>query len=189
MTQVKNNSHGSLILPLTLVAAAVLQLSISTLILVELRSLDGQVRVPMGAPPSEPGVAIGETAPPFDLPDSRNEEVSLADFRGRKVMLVFSSSDCRFCKEMYPELKQLTAETSTTTSVVMLQLRSTPEENQSLSIEQGFNFPVLVASKQVFLDYGVRGTPFSILVNEAGEIVAGATTASYDRFRSLLAGS
>jgi peroxiredoxin len=38
-------------------------------------------------------ISPGEQAPDFSLPNHRGEEVSLADFRGRKVMLVFYPSD------------------------------------------------------------------------------------------------
>jgi peroxiredoxin len=38
-------------------------------------------------------ISPGEQAPDFTLPNHRGEEVSLADFRGRKVMLAFYPSD------------------------------------------------------------------------------------------------
>src|SRR5919109_5100030 len=38
-------------------------------------------------------IAVGEPAPEFTLPDHSGKEVSLSDFRGRKVMLVFYPAD------------------------------------------------------------------------------------------------
>ncbi len=38
-------------------------------------------------------ISAGEQAPDFTLPDHEREPVSLADFRGRKVMLVFYPAD------------------------------------------------------------------------------------------------
>ena len=38
-------------------------------------------------------IAVGEKAPDFSLPDHDGNEVSLADFRGRKVVLVFYPLD------------------------------------------------------------------------------------------------
>jgi len=38
-------------------------------------------------------IAAGERAPDFSLPDHEGNEVSLADFRGRKVVLVFYPLD------------------------------------------------------------------------------------------------
>jgi peroxiredoxin len=38
-------------------------------------------------------IAAGEQAPDFTLPDHEGKEVSLSDFRGRRVMLVFYPAD------------------------------------------------------------------------------------------------
>lgn len=38
-------------------------------------------------------IAAGEQAPDFRLPDHKGEEVSLSDFRGSKLMLVFYPTD------------------------------------------------------------------------------------------------
>jgi peroxiredoxin len=38
-------------------------------------------------------IAVGEKAPDFSLPDHEGNEVSLGDFRGRKVVLVFYPLD------------------------------------------------------------------------------------------------
>jgi peroxiredoxin (alkyl hydroperoxide reductase subunit C) len=38
-------------------------------------------------------IAVGERAPDFSLPDHEGNEVSLGDFRGRKVVLVFYPLD------------------------------------------------------------------------------------------------
>jgi peroxiredoxin len=38
-------------------------------------------------------ISAGEPAPDFTLPNQRGEQVSLSDFRGRKLMLVFYPAD------------------------------------------------------------------------------------------------
>jgi len=54
-------------------------------------------------------IAVGESAPDFTLRDQDGEEVSLADFRGRKVMLVFYPFDfspvCSDQLSLYQEVK------------------------------------------------------------------------------------
>jgi peroxiredoxin len=42
---------------------------------------------------ADPLIEPGEAAPDFTLPNHRGEPVSLADFRGRKLMLVFYPAD------------------------------------------------------------------------------------------------
>lgn len=54
-------------------------------------------------------IAVGESAPDFSLRDQDGEEVSLADFRGRKVLLVFYPFDfspvCSDQLSLYQEVK------------------------------------------------------------------------------------
>ena len=54
-------------------------------------------------------IAVGETAPDFSLRDQDGERVSLTDFRGRKVMLVFYPQDfspvCGDQLSIYQEVK------------------------------------------------------------------------------------
>jgi len=54
------------------------------------------------AAPEERGLGIGTEAPDFALPDTNGATVSLADFAGQRVLLVFSSTHCSACTEMYP---------------------------------------------------------------------------------------
>ncbi|MBS1878193.1 MAG: redoxin domain-containing protein [Actinobacteria bacterium] len=59
-------------------------------------------------------IAVGEPAPDFKLNDQDGEEVSLADFAGRKVMLVFYPLDfspvCSDQLSVYQEVKPELAE-------------------------------------------------------------------------------
>lgn len=54
-------------------------------------------------------IAVGETAPDFTLPDQDGEDVSLADFRGGRVLLVFYPFDfstvCSDQLSVYQEVK------------------------------------------------------------------------------------
>ena len=54
-------------------------------------------------------IAVGENAPEFTLRDQDGEQVSLADFRGRKVLLVFYPFDfspvCSDQLSLYQEVK------------------------------------------------------------------------------------
>jgi len=54
-------------------------------------------------------IAVGERAPDFSLPNHKGEQVSLSDFRGRKVLLAFYPSDfspvCSDQLSIYQEVK------------------------------------------------------------------------------------
>src|SRR6516162_9497588 len=55
------------------------------------------------------GLKPGKRAPDFTLPSVDGNEVALHDFRGRKVLLVFTQSGCAPCKAIVPELNRLGA--------------------------------------------------------------------------------
>ncbi|MBI3462255.1 MAG: redoxin domain-containing protein, partial [Planctomycetes bacterium] len=48
------------------------------------------------------GLKVGKKAPDFTLPSAANGELSLHDFAGRKVLLVFTQSGCSPCKAIVP---------------------------------------------------------------------------------------
>jgi peroxiredoxin len=54
-------------------------------------------------------ISVGEKAPDFSLPNHKGEQVSLSDFRGRRVMLAFYPSDfspvCSDQLSIYQEVK------------------------------------------------------------------------------------
>ena len=54
-------------------------------------------------------IAVGEKAPDFSLPNHKGEQVSLSDFRGRRVMLAFYPNDfspvCSDQLSIYQEVK------------------------------------------------------------------------------------
>jgi peroxiredoxin len=43
----------------------------------------------MSNKPAKAGSLLGQQAPDFTLPDSKGHRLSLSDFRGKKVLLVF----------------------------------------------------------------------------------------------------
>jgi len=50
------------------------------------------------------GLKAGTIAPAFRLPDLRAGTVALEDYRGRRVLLVFSDPHCGPCEELAPHL-------------------------------------------------------------------------------------
>ena len=121
----------------------------------------------------EPGTPAAE----FALKDEHNNEVALSDFKGKKVLMVFSQKGCGYCDKFYPVLNEFMKQPRPDLEVVMLQLNSTPEANKAFKAEKNLNMPILAASNKELMDYFVKGTPTSILIDEEG-IVAGSKTVS-----------
>src|SRR5262249_8336347 len=55
-------------------------------------------------PPVPQGLPVGTEVPDFRLPDLDGRTVSLADFRGRRVLLVYWNPTCGFCDMIGPDL-------------------------------------------------------------------------------------
>ena len=179
----ERNENRSHFLAVTIVTALVFQIFLSVLILRELR---GGGNGSPSAGEAAQGLPTGAEAPHFRLPDARENVVSLADFKGRRVMLVFSSDRCPYCREMYPELKRFQeGSEGEGLRLVLLQAGSTPAENEELALSQGFGFPVLAADMGTFQAYEVPGTPFSTVIDEEGRVVAAGVVTSYEQMASL----
>jgi hypothetical protein len=53
------------------------------------------------------GLTAGTPAPNFRLPAVNARELSLDDYRGGRILLVFSNPDCEPCSQLLPELERL----------------------------------------------------------------------------------
>jgi methylamine dehydrogenase accessory protein MauD len=115
------------------------------------------------------GLEIGTEAPAFTLLDTMGQTISLGNFAGQKVLLVFSSVQCPACIEMYPHLRAF-SERRENVQVVMIS-RGSAEENRQLVEEQGFDFPILIWDDAVARDYQVPGVPFFYVIDGEGIIV------------------
>ena len=113
--------------------------------------------------------------------------VSLEDFAGREVLLVFSSTQCPACTEMYPNLRAF-SERERDVQVVMIS-RSSVEANRQLMEEQGFGFPILTWQDTVAREYQVPGTPFFYVINGEGVIANVGFAGTLEQLEALATGS
>ena len=54
------------------------------------------------------GLKPGKKAPDFTLPDLDGKDVSLHDYAGRRMLIVFMQAGCGPCGEIVPELNRTT---------------------------------------------------------------------------------
>ena len=136
------------------------------------------------------GLKAGIPAPTFELPDLAGRPVSLADKRGRRVLLVFSDPECGPCDALLPDLARLDREHRGNGLAVVMVGRGEPEENRRKAEAFGVEFPVVLQpgwrlSKQ----YGIFATPVAFLIDEEGVIerdVARGPTAILELARESL---
>jgi peroxiredoxin len=131
------------------------------------------------------GLAAGTTAPDFSLPDLDGEERSLAEYRGRKVLLVFSDPDCGPCDSLAPDLVTLSRRDRRDDLQVVMVSRGDRERNRAKARHHGYDFPVLLQRGwEVSKAYAMFATPVAYLIDEAG-VIARDVAVGADAIRAL----
>jgi len=116
------------------------------------------------------GLKAGAPAPDFRLPRLDGGELSLADLRGGRVLLVFSDPHCGPCEELAPRLQAIHLERSDLTVLVVS--RGGVEANRDKAVALGLNFPIVLQQKwEVSLQYAMFATPIGYLIDEQGILV------------------
>jgi peroxiredoxin len=117
------------------------------------------------------GLKPGAVAPAFTLPDLNGRLVSLKDYRGSRVLLVFSDPDCGPCEELAPELARWERAHRHEGPAVLMVSRGDPETNRRKALASGIDFPVLLQEHwKLSLQFGIFTTPAAFLIGEDGRI-------------------
>jgi peroxiredoxin len=138
---------------------------------------DGRVRLPGERPLSESriernGLKAGTLAPAFRLPDLHGGTVALEDYRGRRVLLVFTDPHCGPCEELAPHLVRLHRRNHGVGPNVLMVTRGDVEENRRKAERFGFEFPVLFQERwRLSKEFGIFAMPVAFLIDEKGVIV------------------
>lgn len=118
------------------------------------------------------GLPAGTPAPAFRLPRLDGGEVSLDDYAGHRLLLVFSDPDCGPCSAVLPELDDLPDRIPNLAVLVIS--RRDREANVAKVAELGLTVPVVLQrSWEVSRDYGVFATPVAYVVDDRGVLASG----------------
>jgi len=114
------------------------------------------------------GIKAGTAAPGFALPDIDGRRVDLAEYRGRRVLLVFSDPECGPCEALMPDLVARERSHGDEFAVILVG-RGDVAENRGRRDRYGARFPIVVQrgwtiSKQ----YGIFSTPAAFLIGPDG---------------------
>jgi methylamine dehydrogenase accessory protein MauD len=132
------------------------------------------------------GLAPGKKAPDFTLASVGNGEVSLREFAGRKILLVFVQTHCEPCHEIVPELNKFAAQHSEIQIIAVN--HATPEEAREWIAETKARFPVLIQEDwAISKRYEVFATPFAFLIDEQGLVAAKGIVSQRHHLGYLLA--
>ena len=110
----------------------------------------------------------------FKLKDLNGKEVSLSDFKGKKVFLNFWASWCPPCKAEMPDIEKLYEETKDSDLIILaINLGETKNTTKSFIDNNKYNFKVLLDSDQsVANQYSITAIPTSFFIDKEGYIVS-----------------
>jgi peroxiredoxin len=113
------------------------------------------------------GLKAGIPAPDFRLPRLDEGELSLADFRGGRVLLVFSDPDCGPCDELAPQLQAIHLQRPELQVLVVS--RRDVEANRAKATRLGLSFPIVLQKQwEISRQYAMFATPVGYLIDEQG---------------------
>jgi len=147
--------------------------------------------------PARAAVAVGEKAPLFSLEDLDGKTVSLADFRGKVVVLEWMNPNCPFSRG-HAERGTMTSTAAKHAEVVWLGINSTnpkhpdfvsPADFKRYDEKNGIRYPVLYdPDGATGHAYGARTTPNLFVIDKDGTVAyegaiddspSGAPTVNY----------
>lgn len=113
-------------------------------------------------------------APDFTLEDTNNKEVSLKDFKDKKVVLiVFWTTWCKYCVTEIPELKKLKEELEgKDIEILAIDVKEDKEKVVSFIEKKKINYTVLLDKNgKTASKYKVIGFPTSAVIDKKGNLV------------------
>jgi len=113
----------------------------------------------------------GEKAPAFSLFDLDGEQVSLADFEGKVVLVEFWATWCPPCRESVPATNKLFRKyRDRGLAALVIAVQDKADQVADFVREHDIELPVLLDDGAVSQVYGVRGIPAMFFVSRSGLI-------------------
>lgn len=128
-------------------------------------------------------------APDFTLVDLNGKEVSLSDFKGKKVFLNFWVTWCPPCKAEMPEIEKVYQETKDSDLVILaVEIGESKNTVSTFISDNDYNFKVLLDQDETAAaSYGFSAIPTSYFIDEKGNIVDKRTGGmSYDEMKEYI---
>lgn len=122
------------------------------------------------------GLALGETAPDFELETLEGETAKLSDYRGKKVILNFWTTWCPPCRAEMPHMQDYYDQKAKEDNVEILAVNLTTadhgmEKITSFVSEYGLAFPILLdAEGDMGTVYQAVTIPTSYILDTEGRV-------------------
>ena len=146
-----------------------------------------------GAPSSSSGPAglAGQAAPVFDLLDDNGKPVSLAQYRGRVVVMNLWASWCPPCRAEMPDLQRLAeAYRGSNLTIVGVNEGESAQRASDFAASLRIAFPIWIDDQQRYgRVYAALGLPTTVVVGRDGLVVRGFDgPLAYEQMRAAVQG-
>lgn len=133
----------------------------------------------------EPAAVAGHPAPEFELKTLEGETLSLADFKGKPVLVNFWATWCGPCRAEFPDFQR--AYVDNADDLVIIGINNTAADQVDLVDdfvrEMGATFPIVLdESGAVVETYRVLGLPTTVFIDRDGvvnEVFTGPINKAY----------
>jgi peroxiredoxin len=118
-----------------------------------------------------PSRSTTAAAPGFTLPDLNGKTVSLADFKGKVVVLDFWATWCPPCRMEIPDFVKLQTEYGSKGVQIVGIALDEPGKARAFAQQNGMNYPVLLGTDEIAMRYGgIEGIPTTFIIDRNGKL-------------------
>ena len=139
------------------------------------RSAPPTVQASCAAHGARTGVSVGQCAPTFTLANAQGRPVSLAQFRGRPILLHFWAVACTTCAAEYPDFaRAVRADVPKGLTVLAVDAWGEPPSMvQQWQARRHLPATLLIDQPQeIVREYRVQGTPTTFFIDRTGRIIS-----------------
>ncbi len=134
---------------------------------------------------------MDQPAPSFQLTDLHGQEVSLAQFQGKVVILDFWATWCGPCRMSMPLLEKLQQEYPSDLKLLAINLEEPLDQVRDYVSRQNIRSTVLLDSEgKVGRAYGSESIPMQVIIDKKGivrDVLVGFSPRMTDRLRGEIA--
>lgn len=140
-----------------------------------------------GSGDKKPGVYT-IAAPDFTLQDLSGKTRKLSEFRGKVILLNFTTTWCPWCLKEIPNLKKLHERYKGSDFVfISVYLQESQRKVSSFVEKHALPYTILLDTEgKVASSYGVRGVPTKVIIDKDGSITCWMCNDTESRLETLL---
>jgi len=112
---------------------------------------------------------LGDPAPTLQLQDVHGKTVSLSQFRGREVLLLFWNPRCGYCQRMLDDLRAWDAIPPTGAPELVVITTGNVQDSLAMNLRSAV---LLDPAQEASVSFGATGTPMAVLLDLNGQVAS-----------------